>query len=72
MTNNPVPKNKHALIRISKIILNTDDRITERHIDEVRDIIKSHLDFGMSPTNIKEYYNINYTCLLYTSPSPRD
>ena len=61
MTNNLVPKNKHALIRISKIILNTDDCITERHVDEVRAIIKSHLDSGMSPANIKEHYNINYT-----------
>lgn len=61
MKNETIPKTKHALIRISKIILNTDELITEHHIAELKDVIKSHLDSGMSPANIKDHYGINYT-----------
>lgn len=59
--NTLIPKSKHAIIRISKLILNTDESITEEHVSKVRQIILNHMDNGMSPTDIKKMYSIEYT-----------
>ena len=40
-----------------------EDRMTSEHVEDVREIFNTPLTGS---------YNWDYTCLLYTSPSPRD
>ena len=57
----PIPKSYHAIIKISKLILNTDEIITESHVNDIKIIIQNHLNSGMSPNDIKKYYSLEYT-----------
>jgi hypothetical protein len=56
-----IPKNKHAIIRICKLILNTNEDITSDHVEELKLKIEEHLKEGLSPSDIKKMYNIQYT-----------
>lgn len=56
-----VPKNKHALIRICKIVLAIDSEVTEDDVARVKTIFQQHLDSGMSPADIKKHYSIEYS-----------
>jgi len=59
--NTPIKNSKHALIKICKKILNTDDVITESHVNLLKNKLNEHLNSGMSPTDIKNLYDIEYT-----------
>lgn len=56
-----VPKNKHAIIRITKLVLAIDTEITEDDVSQVKMIFQNHLDSGMSPNDIKKQYSIEYS-----------
>ena len=56
-----IPKNKHAVIKVCKKILNIDDDITVDHVDQLRVIMINHLNCGMSPADIKNHYLIEYS-----------
>lgn len=58
-----IPKEKHALIRITKIILNLPDdhQVTQTDVDRLIETIQNHLSDGMSPKNIRDHYNIVYS-----------
>ena len=57
---NLIPKSNHAKIKFSKMILQKEN-ITFEDFDLVKQIIKNHISEGLSPSDIKNYYNINYT-----------
>lgn len=59
--NKPIDNRRHALISFCRLILHTEDVITEEHVCQVREIIQSRLDSGLSPKDIKNIYNLNYT-----------
>jgi len=59
--NTLIPKNKHSLIRICKILLELDRDITTTDVELLKEKIQRHLDNGLSPANIKKLYNIDYT-----------
>lgn len=59
--NNLISKNKHALIRIAKIVLDVKHDVTQNDVDTLKLIMQNHLDSGMSPADIKKFYNIEYT-----------
>lgn len=56
-----IPKNKHAIIRMCKIVLNTDEDITTYHVEKLKLKIRGYLADGLSPTDIKKLHNIKYT-----------
>lgn len=56
-----VPKNKHAIIRICKLVLSIDTEVTENDVTKVKDIFQNHLDSGMSPNDIKKHYSVEYS-----------
>jgi hypothetical protein len=58
-----VPKKKHALIKLCVNVLNLKSNIlvTEEHVSKVRAIFQEHLKSGMSPSDIKKEYGIEYS-----------
>lgn len=58
---NLVSKKKHAVIKLCKQILKIDVDIYEHHVDQLKSIIQHHIDNGLSPTDIKKHYDIEYT-----------
>jgi len=58
---NSIPKTKHAVIRICKLVLNTDADITETDVLHVKQIFRDYLESGMSPSDIKNQYLIEHS-----------
>lgn len=57
-----IPKTKHALRRICSAILSKpEEETTLDDIEIIKCIFQSHLDSGLSPRQIKEKYQIQYT-----------
>lgn len=56
-----IPKNKHAIIKLCKKILTVQGDVTESHLEQLRSMIHSHLESGMSPAEIRDHYHLNYT-----------
>lgn len=56
-----IPKTKHAIIRICKLVLQTERDITLDDFNIVQQIFQDHLAAGMSPSDIKGHYNIIYS-----------
>lgn len=56
-----VSKKKHAIIRISKLVLNLASDVSEEHVNQVKEIFQNHIKDGMSPNDIKKYYGIEYS-----------
>lgn len=59
--NTLVPKNKHALIRVCKIILNIDREVTHADVDDLKLKIQQYISDGLSPSDIKNLHKIEYT-----------
>lgn len=57
-----IPKQKHALIKFCRLVLNKGDDITETDLEQTRKIISDliHLE-NLSPTDIKNKYDLQYT-----------
>lgn len=56
-----VPKEKHSIIRICKIVLKINRDINFDDVCLLKTKIQEHLDSGMSPADIKKFYSIKYT-----------
>jgi len=59
---NIIPKNKHAVIRFTKLVLNKSylDTVTYEDVDQVRDLISQKLQ-TQSPKDIQKFYNFEYS-----------
>lgn len=75
-----VSKKRHAVIRVCKLILNIVDDVNEDHLVQLTQTIQRHLDSGLSPNDIKNLYQVEYTdfgmfikkCLKLSLLSSRD
>lgn len=58
-----VPSNFWSLIKTCRKILNLDDKIivTYNHVEQLKSLIQSHLDNGLSPNDIKKLYLIGHS-----------
>lgn len=56
-----IPSKNHSLIKICKLILNKDSVITEDDVSSLKEIIQNLLNSGLSPSDIKNKYSINYS-----------
>lgn len=59
--NTIVPKKFHSLIKFSKLVLTKSSDITYNDVSLVKNIIQEKLNNGMSPNEIKKFYNIDYS-----------
>ena len=58
---NIVPKKFHSLIKFTKLVLSKDTDISYDDVSIVTNIIKDKIDSGMTPKDIQNFYNIEYT-----------
>ena len=63
-------KSELSMIEVARAILELRGRDHEMHFSDLVNEIQNYL--GTSNSDIREALPLFYTCLLYTSPSPRD
>ena len=58
-----ISKSKHSIIRICRLVLSLSNEtiITEIHFFQLKKIMQTFLDEGLSPREIKEKFDINYS-----------
>ena len=56
-----IPLTKHAVIRVCKTVLKKQAEITEDDVISLKNIIQSHLDSGLTPAQIRDLYQLQYS-----------